>query len=54
MTDVSGRLFYYGADAQHINSGGICATANWVQHDDYVNGVPDDIRQSLLETVSKQ
>jgi len=51
MTDISGRLFDYSADAQHINSGGICATAHWIQHDDYVNGVPIEIRHKLPETV---
>jgi hypothetical protein len=52
MTDLSGRLFDYGVNAQHMNSGGICATAHWVKHDDYINGIPVDIRQKLPETVS--
>lgn len=33
FTDVSGRLFYYGADAQVVNTGGIIATSNWVKHE---------------------
>lgn len=32
LTDISGRQLYYGADAQFLNSGGVLATAPWVNH----------------------
>ncbi|VDN53586.1 unnamed protein product [Dracunculus medinensis] len=52
FTDVSGRLFYYGADAQVVNTGGIIATSNWVKHEDIVNGIPDHIKDALPEYVN--
>uniref|UniRef100_A0A915PPG0 Enoyl-[acyl-carrier-protein] reductase, mitochondrial n=1 Tax=Setaria digitata TaxID=48799 RepID=A0A915PPG0_9BILA len=32
LTDISGNDLYYGADAQISNSGGVLATAHWVDH----------------------
>ncbi|MFH4980988.1 hypothetical protein AB6A40_007697 [Gnathostoma spinigerum] len=49
LTDISGRTLYYGADAQIINSGGVLATPRWINHDEYVNSIPNDVKNSLPE-----
>lgn len=49
LTDVAGRKLYYGADAQLVNSAGVVATSYWVNHDDYVNGIPASVKNILPE-----
>ncbi|KAI6194449.1 hypothetical protein M3Y96_01126000 [Aphelenchoides besseyi] len=53
LTDISGRRLYYGADAQRQNTGGVLATACWVEHKDYVNAIPDEVKKMLPEVMSK-
>jgi 3'(2'), 5'-bisphosphate nucleotidase len=53
LTDVSGRLLYYGSDAQRPNTGGVLATAKWVNHQDYLAAIPDDLKTSLPEFAPK-
>ena len=49
LTDISGRSLYYGADAQVPNTGGVLATAPWVKHSDYVNAIPQLVKDILPE-----
>ena len=49
LTDISGRRIYYGADVQHSNSGGVLATASWVEHRHYLDAVPEHIKEKLPE-----
>ncbi|CAD5211428.1 unnamed protein product [Bursaphelenchus okinawaensis] len=54
LTDISGRNLCYDAHVQHLNSGGVLATAPGVSHADYVNAITDDLKKELPEIVSKQ
>lgn len=49
LTDITGRDLYYGADAQVNNSGGVLATSGWVNHQEYVNCIPDSVKAALPE-----
>lgn len=49
LTDVTGRKLYYGPDAQIMNSGGVLATSSWVDHEAYVDGIPDAVKVALPE-----
>lgn len=49
LTDISGRRIYYGADVQYSNSGGVLATSSWVKHQDYLNAIPEAIKEKLPE-----
>jgi len=49
LTDISGRDLYYGADAQRGNTGGVLATAAWVDHKEYLNAIPDCVKEKLPE-----
>uniref|UniRef100_A0A7E5A0Z0 3'(2'),5'-bisphosphate nucleotidase 1 n=1 Tax=Panagrellus redivivus TaxID=6233 RepID=A0A7E5A0Z0_PANRE len=50
LTDISGRPITYAANVQHPNTGGVLATAPTVNHDSYVNAIPDDVKAFLPET----
>ncbi|KAH7718896.1 CRE-AAT-6 protein [Aphelenchoides avenae] len=54
LTDISGRLIYYGADVQRPNTGGVLATAKWVNHQDYLNAIPDAVKNALPEYSAKK
>lgn len=54
LTDVAGRPLYYGADAQVLNSGGVLATSRWVNHKEYVDGIPESVKAALPEFVIKK
>ncbi|KAI1727818.1 inositol monophosphatase family domain-containing protein [Ditylenchus destructor] len=49
LTDISGRSLYYGADAQKKNTGGVLATAAWINHEEYLNAIPEAVKNSLPE-----
>ncbi|VDD89483.1 unnamed protein product [Enterobius vermicularis] len=54
LTDVSGRKLYYGPDAQFMNSGGVVATSNWVNHKDYIDAIPDSVKATLPELIANK
>ncbi|CAI5442639.1 unnamed protein product [Caenorhabditis angaria] len=54
LTDISGRKIRYDSNIQLNNTGGVLATASWVKHLDYVNSIPDDIKNQLPEVASKK
>lgn len=49
LTDISGRRINYSAEVQHSNSGGVLATAPWVNHQDYLDAIPANIKKNLPE-----
>ncbi|GMT15027.1 hypothetical protein PFISCL1PPCAC_6324, partial [Pristionchus fissidentatus] len=54
LTDISGRSLVYSADIQKNNSGGVLATAPWVNHSDYLTALPDELKQSLPEFIARK
>uniref|UniRef100_A0A915DVV6 3'(2'),5'-bisphosphate nucleotidase 1 n=1 Tax=Ditylenchus dipsaci TaxID=166011 RepID=A0A915DVV6_9BILA len=46
LTDISGRGL---ADAQRSNSGGVLATAAWVNHQEYLDAIPSTVKENLPE-----
>ncbi|EFO23236.2 hypothetical protein LOAG_05255 [Loa loa] len=51
LTDISGNDLYYGADTQIANSGGVLATAHWVNHQDFVDCIPEGIKTLVPKLV---
>ncbi|VBB31869.1 unnamed protein product [Acanthocheilonema viteae] len=49
LTDISGNDLYYGADTQIANSGGVLATAHWVNHQEFVDCIPERIKVLVRE-----
>jgi len=49
LTDISGRTLRYEADVQLGNTGGVLATPAWINHQEFVNGIPDELKASLPE-----
>lgn len=49
LTDISGRQINYSENVQYANSGGILATASWVNHQDYLDAIPTNIKENLPE-----
>lgn len=47
LTDVFGRDINYDADADYQNKHGIVATAPWVDHKEYIDNLPTEIKDSL-------
>uniref|UniRef100_A0A914D353 3'(2'),5'-bisphosphate nucleotidase 1 n=1 Tax=Acrobeloides nanus TaxID=290746 RepID=A0A914D353_9BILA len=54
LTDISGRTLCYNADVQRLNSGGVLATAFWVNHQEYVNAIPEEAKSALPEFSPKK
>uniref|UniRef100_A0AC34RET0 Uncharacterized protein n=1 Tax=Panagrolaimus sp. JU765 TaxID=591449 RepID=A0AC34RET0_9BILA len=54
LTDISGRRINYNAGVQFPNTGGVLATAKWVNHQDYVDAIPDDVKNQLKEFVAEK
>uniref|UniRef100_A0AC34RDP8 Bisphosphate nucleotidase n=1 Tax=Panagrolaimus sp. JU765 TaxID=591449 RepID=A0AC34RDP8_9BILA len=54
LTDISGRRINYNAGVQFPNTGGVLATAKWVNHQDYVDAIPDDVKNQLKEFAAKK
>jgi len=54
LTDISGRRINYTAGVPFPNTGGVLATAHWVNHQDYVDAIPDDVKRQLPEIAPKQ
>uniref|UniRef100_A0A8R1DN03 3'(2'),5'-bisphosphate nucleotidase 1 n=1 Tax=Caenorhabditis japonica TaxID=281687 RepID=A0A8R1DN03_CAEJA len=54
LTDISGRDIRYEPDVQVNNTGGVLATASWVAHQEYINTIPQEIKNNLPEIVSKK
>jgi len=49
LTDASGRQLHYGKDVQHMNTGGIIATAPWLLHHEFIKAIPDEVKSQLPE-----
>uniref|UniRef100_A0A8R1TJF8 3'(2'),5'-bisphosphate nucleotidase 1 n=1 Tax=Onchocerca volvulus TaxID=6282 RepID=A0A8R1TJF8_ONCVO len=49
LTDISGSDLYYGADTQISNSGGVLATAHWINHQEFVDCIPERIKKLMPE-----
>ncbi|GMR36885.1 hypothetical protein PMAYCL1PPCAC_07080, partial [Pristionchus mayeri] len=54
LTDITGRSMVYSSEIQKSNSGGVLATAPWVNHSDYLNALPDALKESLPEFLPRQ
>ncbi|EGT38214.1 hypothetical protein CAEBREN_32773 [Caenorhabditis brenneri] len=54
LTDISGRDIRYESDVQLNNTGGVLATASWVKHQDYIDTIPQEIKNNLPEISSKK
>ncbi|KAM3719379.1 3'(2'),5'-bisphosphate nucleotidase [Dirofilaria immitis] len=48
LTDISGNDLYYGADTQIPNSGGVLATAHWVNHQEFVECISEQMKKVML------
>uniref|UniRef100_A0A183E3R7 3'(2'),5'-bisphosphate nucleotidase 1 n=1 Tax=Gongylonema pulchrum TaxID=637853 RepID=A0A183E3R7_9BILA len=53
LTDIAGNDLYYGEDAPVPNSGGVLATAHWVNHQEFVDCIPETIKSVLPELERK-
>ncbi|CAI4224314.1 unnamed protein product [Auanema sp. JU1783] len=53
LTDISGRQIVYSPHVQKNNTGGVLATANWVSHQNYVESIPQALKDSLPEFCTK-
>ncbi|CAG9531578.1 unnamed protein product [Cercopithifilaria johnstoni] len=49
LTDISGNNLYYGADTEIANSGGVLATAHWINHQEFVDCIPERIKILVSE-----
>ncbi|CAJ0608468.1 unnamed protein product [Cylicocyclus nassatus] len=54
LTDISGRDLHYDADVQRNNTGGVVASAPWVKHEDYINSIPQPLKDQLPEVAAKR
>lgn len=54
LTDISGRDIRYEPGVQLNNTGGVLATASWVKHKDYIDTIPQEIKNMLPEISSKK
>lgn len=54
LTDISGRQIRYEQDVQLNNTGGVLATAAWVEHQKYIDTIPEEIKSNLPEFASKK
>ncbi|CAD5215779.1 unnamed protein product [Bursaphelenchus xylophilus] len=49
LTDITGRDILYGEHVQHRNTGGVLATAPRLDHEAFVDAIPEDIKIQLPE-----
>ncbi len=54
LTDVHGNLLCYNKDVQWLNSAGVLATPKSVDHQLYVDGIPDSVKQHLPPVLPKR
>jgi len=47
LTDITGQEIYYGPDAEYRNSNGVLATSPLVDHQEYVDAIPSDVKRLL-------
>ncbi|KAK5964418.1 3'(2') 5'-bisphosphate nucleotidase 1 [Trichostrongylus colubriformis] len=53
LTDISGRLLSYESTVQRNNTGGVLASAPWVNHQDYIGSIPKSLKDKLPEIAAK-
>ncbi|CAD6191419.1 unnamed protein product [Caenorhabditis auriculariae] len=53
LSDVSGRDIRYEPSVQKNNTGGVLATAPWVTHQEYVDSIPQSLKNALPEIAAK-
>nr|CDJ85481.1 Inositol monophosphatase domain containing protein [Haemonchus contortus] len=53
LTDISGRALRYESTVQRNNTGGVLASAPWVNHQDYVGSIPKALKDQLPEVAAK-
>lgn len=47
LTDISGKVYTYGANVSFPNLGGVLATASGVSHESVVTKIPDELKRKL-------
>lgn len=52
LTDISGRHLCYESTVQRNNTGGVLASASWVNHQDYIRSIPKSLKDQLPEIVA--
>ncbi|KAJ1369927.1 hypothetical protein KIN20_031537 [Parelaphostrongylus tenuis] len=52
LTDISGRYLCYDPTVQRNNTGGVLASASWVNHQDYIRSIPKSLKDQLPEIVA--
>lgn len=53
LTDISGRLLCYESTVQRNNTGGVLASAPWVNHQEYISSIPKALKDQLPEIAAK-
>ncbi|VDK85644.1 unnamed protein product [Litomosoides sigmodontis] len=53
LTDISGNDLYYGADAQIANGSGVLVTPHWVNHQEFIDCIPERIKLLVSELARK-
>ncbi|EYC05250.1 hypothetical protein Y032_0083g1664 [Ancylostoma ceylanicum] len=53
LTDISGRDLCYDASVQRNNTGGVLASAPWVNHEEYIKSIPQSLKDQLPEVAAK-
>ncbi|PIO72337.1 inositol monophosphatase family protein [Teladorsagia circumcincta] len=53
LTDISGRLLCYESSVQRNNTGGVLASAPWVNHEEYIGSIPKVLKDQLPEIAAK-
>ncbi|KAK6013707.1 hypothetical protein OSTOST_20970 [Ostertagia ostertagi] len=53
LTDISGRFLSYESSVQRNNTGGVLASAPWVNHQEYIGSIPKVLKDQLPEIVAK-
>ena len=49
LTDVKGNTYEYHKDVGYVDEWGILATANAVDHEDYLNKIPDELKDQVKD-----
>ncbi|KAK6059285.1 hypothetical protein COOONC_03087 [Cooperia oncophora] len=53
LTDISGRVLCYDSSVQRNNTGGVLASAPWVNHQEYIVSIPKFLKDQLPEIAAK-
>ena len=49
LTDVKGNVYEYHKDVEYVDEWGILVTAKSGDHEDYLNKIPDELKEQVKD-----